>query len=63
MDSLPGLPVVGESTSSSLVPAKYNQSDLISKCTALLTNTHSLNMMKVENTDFKMNGGGGHWHI
>ena len=53
------MPVVGESTSSSLVPAKYNQSDLISKCTPLLTSAHGLNKMKVENGDFKMKGGHG----
>lgn len=51
--------VIGESTSSSLVAAEYNQSDLISKCKALLTSAHSLDMMKVENGDFKIKGGGG----
>lgn len=51
--------VIGESTSSSLV-AEYNQSDLISKCKALPTSAHSLNMMKVENRDFKIKGGGRH---
>lgn len=49
--------VIGESTSSSLVAAEYNQSDLICKCKALLTSAHSLDMMKVENGDFKIKGG------
>lgn len=51
LDSLAGL-WIRESTSSSPLPAEHNQSDLISKCTALLTSAHGLNMMRVENSDF-----------
>ena len=69
MDSLPDSRAIGESTSSFLVLAEYNQSDLINKCTALLSSAHGLNMMKVENGDFKIKGREGDgsisvdWHI